>query len=589
MLIILILPLLKANHPDFMNMATKAVKRAFLVALIPLLLFLSESTTGFIHKLPWFDIFLTSLDMSYKLDIFPTVFLPVALFVTWNILEYSLWYMAQDPNQQKFIKYLLIFLLTMIILVTSGNLITLFLGWEGVGIMSFLLISWYFSRNDAVVAAMQAVLYNRIGDIGFLMAFCWLISYSGSISLDFALATTAKSTTLPLVGFILAAASKSAQFGLHPWLASAMEGPTPVSALLHSSTMVVAGIYLLIRTQPLLGLNDTALTTCLCLGAISTAFAATAALTQNDIKKIVAYSTSSQLGLMMVAIGLNLPHLAMFHICTHAFFKAMLFMCSGIIIHSLNDEQDIRKMGGLQHHLPLTTTCVSIGSLALMGTPFLAGFYSKDAIIEAMNTSYVNFTALLLTLIAVSFTAVYSLRLMYFTSLKYPRHNVIINFDELSTPVFKTITRLCLGSIFAGWLILHFFLPSNDITHTMPPHIKMTALLITLLAFIIAFDLAKFHWTKEPKNKITSKQFSTNFYPIIIHRSVTTLTMNFSWNLTSHILDLLLLKALMPDLLKITQLPPMLMVRLSQSGLIKLYISALLITLFLAMIPTILL
>nr|WKT11493.1 NADH dehydrogenase subunit 5 [Ptychadena goweri]WKT11506.1 NADH dehydrogenase subunit 5 [Ptychadena goweri] len=579
-LVIIIFPLLTTSSPNFMITASKAVKHAFIVSLLPLCLTISETTTGFINKIPWFDIFLTSLDFVFKFDMFPTIFLPVALFVTWNIMEYSQWYMSHDPNQHKFIKYLLIFLLTMVVLVTSGNLITLFLGWEGVGLMSFLLIGWYYARNDAIVAAIQAVLYNRVGDIGFLMAFCWLISHSGAIGLDFAL-VTAESSTLPLMGFILAAASKSAQFGLHPWLASAMEGPTPVSALLHSSTMVVAGIYLLIRVHSALELNSLALTTCLCLGAISTVFAATAALTQNDIKKIIAYSTSSQLGLMMVSIGLNLPHLALFHICTHAFFKAMLFLCSGIIIHSLNDEQDIRKMGGLQYHLPITTTCMTIGSLALMGAPFLAGFYSKDTIIEAMNTSYVNLTALFLTLIAVAFTAVYSLRLMFYTTLQHPRHNTLVNFDELSTPIFSTITRLGLGSIFAGWLILHFFIPNNEVTHTMPFHIKLTASLITLFSFILAYDLAKHHWTEKPKNKIFSKHFSTNFYPTVLHRSLATTVLDLSWKLAAHILDLILLKTLMPELLKNLQLPPMSIVRLSQTGLIKLYLSALLVTLML--------
>nr|AGN71495.1 NADH dehydrogenase subunit 5 [Ptychadena mascareniensis] len=573
-------PLMMTWHKNFTTIAEKMVKIAFFISLAPLCLTVAEASTSFIHISPWFDIYLTSMNLTSKFDTLPTIFLPVALFVTWNIMEYSQWYMAHDLNKRKFIKYLLIFLLMMIILVTSGNLITLFIGWEGVGLLSFLLISWYHARADATTAAVQAVLYNRIGDVGFLTSFCWLITHSGSISLEFAL--TSDPATLPLMGFIIAAASKSAQFGLHPWLASAMEGPTPVSALLHSSTMVVAGIYLLIRIHPMLALNQMTLTTCLCLGALSTVFAATAALTQNDIKKIIAYSTSSQLGLMMVSIGLNLPHLALFHICTHAFFKAMLFLCSGIIIHTMNDEQDIRKMGGLRHHLPVTTTCMSIGSFALMGTPFLAGFYSKDAIIEAMMNSNLNFFALLLTLIAVSFTAIYSLRLMYYTTVKHPRHNVILNFNESSVPL-NTITRLATGSILAGWLILYFFTPNNLSTHTMPLYTKLIALLITASSFILAYGLAKQYWISTPKNQ-APKYRSLFFYPHIMHRTLTTLVLDFSRKLAIHTLDLLLLKFLMPEMVKNMQLPPISQVRISQSGLIKLYLSTLLVTLCLTLL-----
>nr|WID86963.1 NADH dehydrogenase subunit 5 [Anomaloglossus rufulus] len=577
----LLLPLLSPTSPLF-HLATKsAVKMAFFISTPPLFFLINENFQTTMISWKWFLISSTPLDFSIQLDHYTIMFIPIALVVSWSIIEYSLWYMHNDPKMQLFFKYLLIFLLAMMLLVSAGNLLTLFLGWEGVGIMSYLLIGWYFTRSNAGAAALQAVLYNRIGDIGFLFTIFWSISSFDSI--DFNLVFAMNVPTPLIIAFIIAAASKSAQFGLHPWLASAMEGPTPVSALLHSSTMVVAGVFLLIRIHPLIKDNQTALSTCLCLGAISTVFAATCALTQNDIKKIIAFSTSSQLGLMIVAIGLNLPHLAFFHISTHAFFKAMLFLCSGSIIHNLNDEQDIRKMGGLQKSLPITTSCITIGSLALMGTPYLAGFFSKDTIVEAVNLSNVNAWALIVTIIATSFTAVYSLRVIFFTSMNFPRFNPIININENNPTSTNPIKRLAIGSIISGLIINQILTSPSPLTLTMPTYMKVTALLVTLLGFLIAFDLAQMSWTKIPSQNM-SKSINTSFYPLIIHRLTPSLFLNFSQITSTHLIDTLWLEKIGPKGLANSQLPPIKKNQEVQQGLIKIYLSILIISMVICLV-----
>nr|WEM21192.1 NADH dehydrogenase subunit 5 [Canis lupus familiaris] len=589
-LVILTLPIIMSSTKLYKNKlypyyVKTATSYAFMISMIPTMMFIYSGQETIISNWHWMTIQTMKLSMSFKLDYFSMIFVPVALFVTWSIMEFSMWYMHSDPYINRFFKYLLLFLITMMVLVTANNMFQLFIGWEGVGIMSFLLIGWWYGRTDANTAALQAILYNRIGDVGFIMTMAWFLLNLNTWDLQQIFITTNDNFNLPLLGLLLAATGKSAQFGLHPWLPSAMEGPTPVSALLHSSTMVVAGVFLLIRFHPLMEHNQTIQTLTLCLGAITTLFTAICALTQNDIKKIVAFSTSSQLGLMMVTIGINQPYLAFLHICTHAFFKAMLFMCSGSIIHSLNDEQDIRKMGGLFKVLPFTTTSLIIGSLALTGMPFLTGFYSKDLIIESANTSNTNAWALLITLVATSLTAAYSTRIMFFALLGQPRFSPMILINENNPLLINSIKRLLIGSVFAGYIISHSITPTTIPQMTMPHYLKMTALAVTILGFILALELnlttqgLKFNY---PSNYF---KFSSllGYYPTIMHRLTPKTSLTISQKSASMLLDSIWLENILPKSISYFQMKSSTLIS-NQKGLIKLYFLSFMLTMILSLL-----
>nr|ACR55970.1 NADH dehydrogenase subunit 5 [Lichanura trivirgata] len=556
---------------------------SFMMSLVPLALLLNNENEITISTPPLINMATTNINISFTMDTTSMTFTPIALFITWSIIEFSMWYMSTDPHLNKFIKHLFTFLIAMLIIITANNMFQLFVGWEGVGIMSFLLIGWWYSRSDANTAALQAIIYNRIGDVGLIMTTAWLMT-SSSMNIQELFTQNETINIVPLIGLIAAATGKSAQFGLHPWLPAAMEGPTPVSALLHSSTMVVAGVLLLIRLHPIMQNNKTAMTICLTLGALTTLFAAASAITQHDIKKIIALSTTSQLGLMMTMIGLNQPMLALLHMSTHSFFKALLFLCSGSFIHNLENEQDIRKMGGLSKTMPTTTSTITIASFTLMGMPFLSGFYSKDTIIETLINSHTNSWALTMTLMATLLSAMYSMRIIQFTLTGHPRTKQKYH-QETKQPI-KPITRLTLGSIFTGTVTKLSTLQTTT-TLTMPTPIKLSALMITVAGIMLSLDLLTMtahQPTQKPKT--LNLFFNQLAFFNTVHRTIPMKTLKLSQQVSTELIDLWALENYGPKGLSNTTIP-LIHTTTQQKNLIKNYLTLFTITTLLMLLLTI--
>ena len=375
----------------------------------------------------WMTLGSLKMEVGFLVDGLTAMMMCVVTFVSLMVHIYTIGYMEEDDGYQRFFSYISLFTFSMLMLVMSNNLLQLFFGWEAVGLVSYLLIGFWFKKPTAIFANMKAFLVNRVGDFGFILGIGLLLAFTGTLSYSelFAKANELTALTLPktdwslitviCICLFIGAMGKSAQFPLHVWLPDSMEGPTPISALIHAATMVTAGIFMVSRMSPLFELSDAALNFVLVIGSITALFMGFLGIIQNDIKRVVAYSTLSQLGYMTVALGVSAYNVAVFHLMTHAFFKALLFLAAGSVIIGMHHDQDIRNMGGLRKYMPITWITSLIGSLALIGTPFFAGFYSKDSIIEAVHASHLPAAgfAYFAVIVGVFVTAFYSFR-MYF-------------------------------------------------------------------------------------------------------------------------------------------------------------------------------
>lgn len=527
--------------------ASEYITSGFLV-IAAVLSWIAFFTVGFGHGevftvpvLRWIESGGLEASWALRIDTLTVVMLVVVNTVSALVHIYSIGYMHHDPNRPRFFAYLSLFTFAMLMLVTADNLVQMFFGWEGVGLASYLLIGFWYKKPSANAAAIKAFVVNRVGDFGFALGIFGVFVLFGSVNLGTIFANAAtfipaegapqggavltflgyaldKQAAMTIVCLLLfmGAMGKSAQVPLHTWLPDAMEGPTPVSALIHAATMVTAGVFMLARLSPLFELSHSALTVVTFIGAFTAFFAATVGLVQNDIKRVIAYSTCSQLGYMFVALGVGAYGAAIFHLFTHAFFKALLFLGSGSVIHAVSDEQDMRRMGGLRKLIPTTYWMMVIGTLALTGVGIpvtvigTAGFFSKDAIIESAFASHNSVAALafVLLVVAACFTSFYSWRLIFMTFHGQPRasHEVMHHVHESPPVMLVPLFILAAGALFAGiifhgafigegyaefWKASLFTLPDNHILHEiheLPLWVELAPFVAMLIGFAIAWQ-----------------------------------------------------------------------------------------------------
>ena len=448
-------------------------------SILSLFIFYNVISEGYENNVviaSWINSGSLNVNWSIKIDALSSVMLVVVTLISSLVHIYSIGYMSHDPHKPRFMAYLSLFTFAMLTLVTSDNFLQLFFGWEGVGLCSYFLIGFWFKKDSANAAAIKAFIVNRVGDFGFALGIFLIFYLFGTVNYNevfllipktldqdiYFLGINLKSIDLICILLFMGAMGKSAQFLLHTWLPDAMEGPIPVSALIHAATMVTAGVFLVVRCSPIFEYSQIALNIICIVGMTTAFFAATVALVQNDIKKIIAYSTCSQLGYMFFAAGIGAYNVAIFHLFTHAFFKALLFLGAGSVIHSLNNEQDIRKMGGIWRKLPYSWGLMIIGTLALTGFPFFSGFYSKEAIIEFayLKGNTLGYYVVVIGIFTALLTAIYSWRLVFktFHGTYENRELKIDSIHESPYVMLVPLIVLAIGSIFAGFFFKELFI-----------------------------------------------------------------------------------------------------------------------------------